>query len=53
MGAGAFRVHVHDEAGVPRQERLLPIGVATVGAMGVCVEELSYRQPVGGRSSGD
>jgi hypothetical protein len=44
----AFAVHVDGEAGVLGEERLLPFGVAAVGAVGVGVEQLTQGEPVGG-----
>ena len=44
----AFAVHVDREARVDREERLLALGVAPVGAVGVGVEQLAHREPVGG-----
>jgi hypothetical protein len=38
---GAFAVHVNGEDRVSGEERLLPFGVAAIGAVGVSVEELA------------
>ena len=45
---GAFAVHVDGEAGVVGEERLLPFGVAAVGAVRVRVEELPQGEPICG-----
>jgi hypothetical protein len=50
---GAFAVHVDGEAGVVGEERLLPFGVAAVGTVGVCVEQLAQCEPSGGFSRGE
>jgi hypothetical protein len=42
----AVAVHVDGEDGVVGEERLLPFGVAAVGAVGVCVEELAQGEAV-------
>jgi hypothetical protein len=44
----AFALHVDGEDGVVGEERLLPFGVTTVGAVRVRVEELPQGKPVGG-----
>jgi len=43
----AFAIHVDREAGVGGEERLLTLGVATVGAMGPRVHQLADREAVG------
>jgi hypothetical protein len=45
---GSLAAHVYDEVGVLGEERLLAIGVATIGAEGIGVDELADRQPVRG-----
>ena len=45
-GLGTLPVHVDDEVGVLREQRLLSFGVAAIGAMGVGVDELADREPV-------
>jgi hypothetical protein len=44
----ALAVHVNREARVGGEERLLPFGVAAVGAVRVRVEELPQGEPIGG-----
>jgi hypothetical protein len=44
---------VDGEAGVVGEERLLPFGVAAVGAVRVRVEELAQSEPVGGLGRGE
>src|SRR3954453_937147 len=46
----AVAVHVDGEDGVFREERLLPFGVAAVGAVGICVEQFAQGETVGGFS---
>jgi hypothetical protein len=45
-GLGALPVHVDDEVGVLGEERLLPVGVAAIGATRIGVDELADRQAV-------
>jgi hypothetical protein len=47
-GVGALAVHVDNEMRVLGEERLLPVRVATVRAVSVCVDQLTDREPVGG-----
>jgi hypothetical protein len=45
---GTLAVHVDGKAGVDGEQRLLRFSVATVGAVGVGVEELADGETVGG-----
>ena len=45
-GLRALAVHVDDEVGVLGEQRLLPLGVAAIGAMRVGVHELTDCQAV-------
>jgi hypothetical protein len=47
-GVGPLAGHVDDEVRVFGEERLLPLGVTTIGAEGIGVDELADRQPVRG-----
>src|SRR3954451_7484886 len=49
----ALAGHVDDEVGVVGEERLLPLGVASIGAERVSVDQLADGQPVRGLCSGD
>ena len=44
----ALPLHVNGEAGVGGEERLLTLGVASIGAVGVGVEQLANCESVGG-----
>jgi hypothetical protein len=52
-GVGALAGHVDDEVGVVGEERLLPLGVTSISAERVGVDELADREPVRGLVSGD
>src|SRR3954447_2249311 len=50
---GALAGHVDDEVGVVGEERLLPLGVASVRAEGVGIDQLAEGQPVRDLCGGD
>src|SRR5580704_525160 len=52
-GRRIFSIHENNEVRVRRKERHLTFRIATVGAMGVSLDEFSNRQPVRGFTGGD